>query len=101
MTVRRTKAKATRVPDWRDWLSDRKLCASSLSFFERHHVITTLEREAAKDNLQGHLRKAYHNLDLANRLFEMHGKGEFKFTTGSSRSATMPYTKQHWQRLRR
>jgi len=82
VTMRRSRAKVRRIPDWKDWLVDSESCASSLSFFEGHHAIMTLDREIAEDNLRGHLKKTYHNLDLANRLFEMHIRGEFRFRYG-------------------
>ena len=40
-------------------------------------AIKTLSKRIAKENVLGHLRKAYHNLELANKLFDMHeGKVE-------------------------
>jgi hypothetical protein len=45
-----------------------------MKFFEKPRIaaIKTLSKRIAEDNLVGHLRKAYHNLDLANKIFEMH-----------------------------
>lgn len=63
-------------PTWTDWLKSPKLCEKSMKFFEKPRIsaIKTLSKRTAEENILGHLRKAYHNLDLANRIFEMHEK---------------------------
>jgi len=69
-----------RKPTWEDWLRDPRVCGRSIRYFERPSIalIRTLPKRIAEENVLGHLKKAYHNLDLANRVFEMH-KGELGF----------------------
>jgi uncharacterized protein (UPF0332 family) len=52
-----------------------------MRFFEKPRIaaIKTLPRRIARENVLAHLRKAYHNLDLANKIFEMHGKVELRY----------------------
>ncbi len=69
-------------PTWQDWLQNVKLCERSMRFFEKPTilVIKTLPKRIAKDNIFGHIRKAYHNLDLANKVFDMHeGEAAFRY----------------------
>ena len=71
-----------RLPTWQDWLRSAKLCEGSMRFFEKPRIaaIKTLPKRIAQDNVVGHLRKAYHNLDLANKVFDMHeGKQTFRY----------------------
>jgi len=71
-----------RLPTWQDWLQNPKLCEMSMRFFEKpkNAAIKTLPKRIAQDNVLGHLRKAYHNLDLANKVFDMHeGKEAFRY----------------------
>lgn len=71
-----------RLPTWQDWLRSVKLCERSMRFFEKPSIaaIKTLSRRIAQDNILGHLRKAYHNLDLANKVFDMHeGEAAFRY----------------------
>jgi uncharacterized protein (UPF0332 family) len=59
-----------------------KLCERSMKFFEKPRIaaIKTLSERIAKDNVLGHLRKSYHNLDLANKVFDMHeGEAAFRY----------------------
>lgn len=67
------------VLGWRDWLRNARLCNQSMKYFERQGLIRRLGTNVATDNVLGHLRKAYHNLRLANRLFEMHENNQFEF----------------------
>lgn len=69
-----------RQPTWQDWLRDPRICQRSMRYFQSSRVslIKTLPRRIAEENVLGHLKKAYHNLDLANRVFEMH-EGELRF----------------------
>jgi len=69
-----------RQPTWEDWLRDPSLCERSMRYFERPRgsLIKILPERIAKQNVLGHLKKAYHNLDLANKVFEMH-EVELKF----------------------
>jgi len=64
----------TKQPMWEDWLRDPRSCEGSMRYFERPRVslIKTLPKRIAEENVLGHLKKAYHNLDLANKVFEMH-----------------------------
>ena len=70
----------SRQPTWEDWLRDSRICQRSMRYFERPRVslIKVLPERIAQENVLGHLKKAYHNLDLANRIFGMH-EGELKF----------------------
>ncbi len=67
------------VLGWRDWLRNARLCNESMRYFERQGMIQRLGTNVATDNVLGHLRKAYHNLRLANRLFDMHENNQFEF----------------------
>lgn len=71
-----------RPPTWQDWLQSAKVCERSMKFFESPRIVAikTLSRRVAQDNVTGHLRKAYHNLDLANKVFDMHqGEASFRY----------------------
>jgi len=71
-----------KILTWQDWLKSAKLCEKSMRFFEKPKIaaIKTLPKRIAQDNVLGHLRKAYHNLDLANKVFDMHaGKASFRY----------------------
>jgi hypothetical protein len=53
-----------------------------MRFFEKPTIaaIKTLSEKIAWDNVLGHLRKSYHNLDLANKVFDMHeGESTFRY----------------------
>lgn len=69
-----------RPPTWEDWLRDARICQRSMRYFESSRVslIKMLPRRIAQENVLGHLKKAYHNLDLANKVFEMH-EGALRF----------------------
>jgi len=66
-----------RQPTWEDWLSDARTCERSMRYFQspRVSLIKTLSQRIAEENVLGHLKKAYHNLDLANKIFTMHEGG--------------------------
>jgi len=66
-----------RQPTWEDWLSDARTCERSMRYFQspRVSLIKTLSKRIAEENVLGHLKKAYHNLDLANKIFTMHEGG--------------------------
>jgi len=71
-----------KLPTWQDWLQNAKLCETSMRFFEKPRIaaVKTLSKRIAQDNVLGHLRKAYHNLDLANKVFGMHeGKTSLRY----------------------
>jgi len=61
-------------PTWEDWLRDPEACEMSMRYFEKQKVslIKTLPQRIAEEDVLGHLKKAYHNLDLANKVFHMH-----------------------------
>jgi hypothetical protein len=63
-----------RSPTWEDWLRSAKICEKSMRFFEKPKIaaIKTFSKRIAQDNILGHLKKAYHNLDLANKVFNIH-----------------------------
>ena len=67
---------------WKDWLRDPRRCQRSMRYFQSSRVslIKTLSRRIAEENVLGHLKKAYHNLDLANRVFDIHeGEPGFRY----------------------
>ena len=66
------------APDWRTWVRSASLCLRSLRYFERRGLVKSLRADLAKDNVLGHLRKANHNLRLANKLFDMQNSNEFQ-----------------------
>jgi len=68
----------SRRPTWEDWLRSSTLCERSLKYFEQHAQINTLNATQARDNILGHLRKAFHNLSLANRIFDDNLSGQFQ-----------------------
>jgi len=65
---------------WEDWLRSPKLCTRSIRYYEkRAGLIKILPERIAQENVVGHMRKAYHNLDLANKIFDLHEKGGFRY----------------------
>nr|MDO8134026.1 hypothetical protein [Candidatus Njordarchaeum guaymaensis] len=66
-----------RRPTWEDWLGDARTYERSMRYFRSPRVtlIKTLSQRIAEENVLGHLKKAYHNLDLANKIFTMHEGG--------------------------
>jgi len=67
------------APNWRDWTKSPVTCSSSLRFFEGQGQIKSLSVNIAKDNVLGHMKKANHNLRLANRIFNMQENNQFEF----------------------
>lgn len=63
-----------RMLTWMDWIRKPRTCERSMRFFEKLRVaaIKTLSKRVAEENVVGHMKKAYHNLDLANKIFEIH-----------------------------
>jgi uncharacterized protein (UPF0332 family) len=62
-----------------------------MKFFEKPRIVAikTLSKRIAQDSVLGHLRKAYHNLDLANKVFDMHeGEAAFRYE-GETHAATV------------
>ena len=72
-------AKRRFVPTWRDWVSNEGASFKSLRYFEMHGAIKRLSVTIARDNVLGHLRKANHNLRLANKIFDMQVSNQFDF----------------------
>jgi len=72
-------AKRRFVPTWRDWMRNEGICFKSVRYFEMHGAIKRLGVSIAKDNVLGHLRKANHNLRLANKIFDMQESNQFDF----------------------
>jgi uncharacterized protein (UPF0332 family) len=72
-------ARRNPVPTWRDWIRDPSVCFRSVRYFERQVTIKRLRSSVAKDNVLAHMRKANHNLRLANKLFEMQENNQFAF----------------------
>lgn len=65
---------------WEDWLRSPKLCARSMRYYEkRAGLIKVLPERIAEENVVGHMRKAYHNLDLASRVFDLHEEAGFRY----------------------
>jgi len=64
-----------RIPAWQDWLKSPELCEQSLRYFERQMQVRRLDQRQAKENVVGHMRKSFHNLSLANQIFENNQKG--------------------------
>jgi uncharacterized protein (UPF0332 family) len=52
------------------------VCEQSLRYFERFAQVRTLNATQAQDNVLGHLRKAFHNLSLANQIFDATQKSQ-------------------------
>jgi len=71
----------SRRPSWEDWLKDIRTCEKSMHHFESGEMglIKVLSDRIARENVLGHMKKAYHNLDLANRKYDMH-EGELEFS---------------------
>lgn len=96
----------TRSPTWQDWLQSAKLCEGSMKFFEKPRIaaIKTLSKRIAQDGVLGHLRKAYHNLDLANKVLicmrvkERLGMKVRIISIGLLLSAIMQCTRLHYLR---
>lgn len=84
----------TRLPTWRNWLQSVELCERSMRFFEKPRIaaIKTLSKRIARDGVLGHLRKAYHNLDLANKVFDMHeGEAAFRYEGENYFDCVVPF----------
>jgi len=77
--MRRAMARKRMSLNWLDWVRSPGMCIRSIRYFEKQGSVRALKRDVAKDNLLGHLRKANHNLRLANRLFDMQEGNQFDF----------------------
>ena len=73
---RRRGTRRRRTPTWEEWLEYPRVCEQSLRYFERFAQVRTLNATQAQDNVLGHLRKAFHNLSLANQIFDATQKSQ-------------------------
>jgi len=71
---------ARHPPTWEDWLKSPRVCEQSLRYFERQGQVKRLNGKQASDDVIGHLKKAFHNLSLANQLFDGNQKGDLQTT---------------------
>jgi uncharacterized protein (UPF0332 family) len=55
-----------------------RVCEQSLRYFERQRQIRRLDQKHAVSDVVGHLKKAFHNLSLANQLFDGNQKEGFQ-----------------------
>ena len=69
---------ARHPPTWEDWLKSPRVCEQSLRYFERQGQVKRLNGKQASDDVIGHLKKAFHNLSLANQLFDGNQKGDLQ-----------------------
>jgi uncharacterized protein (UPF0332 family) len=67
-----------RVPTWQDWVRNSSVCEQSLRYFERNDQVRNLPAQQAKDNVLGHLKKAFHNLSLANHVYDTNQSGQLR-----------------------
>jgi uncharacterized protein (UPF0332 family) len=67
-----------RAPIWEDWLKSPRLCEQSLRYFERQFQIRRLNTKQAEADVLGHMKKAFHNLSLANQIFENNQKNQLQ-----------------------
>lgn len=61
---------------WREWLRSPRQNELSLKYFERRDIamIKTLNPQIATKNIVSRMQKAYHNLDLAQKIYDMHSQ---------------------------
>jgi uncharacterized protein (UPF0332 family) len=67
-----------RAPNWEVWLKSPAVCQQSLRYFERHAQIRRLNAQQAEADVLGHMKKAFHNLSLANQIFDSNQKNQFQ-----------------------
>ena len=67
-----------RAPIWEDWLKSPRLCEQSLRYFERQFQIRRLNTKQAEADVLGHMKKAFHNLSLANQIFESNQRNQLQ-----------------------
>jgi uncharacterized protein (UPF0332 family) len=79
---RRQVAHRRKAPTWEDWLKYPHVCEQSLRYFERLALVRALDAAQARNNVLGHLRKAFHNLSLANQIFDANQKGQLNVKYG-------------------
>jgi len=61
---------------WREWLKSSRQNELSLKYYERKDIalIKNLNQRIARDNIVSRMKKAYHNLDLAQKIYDMHSQ---------------------------
>ncbi|MGO9645491.1 MAG: hypothetical protein ACLPY5_12165 [Candidatus Bathyarchaeia archaeon] len=64
------------TPTWQDWVTNASLCEQSLTYFEGKAQVKILNPTQAREDILGHLRKAFHNLTLANQIFDATQKNQ-------------------------
>jgi uncharacterized protein (UPF0332 family) len=72
------KIRARRAPNWEDWLKSPGACQQSLRYFESNAQIKRLNARQAEADVLGHMKKALHNLSLANQIFESNQKNQLQ-----------------------
>jgi uncharacterized protein (UPF0332 family) len=72
------KMRARRAPNWEDWLKSPRLCEQSLRYFERKFQTRRLNTKQAEADVLGHMKKAFHNLSLANQIFDSNQKNQLQ-----------------------
>jgi uncharacterized protein (UPF0332 family) len=70
--------RARRPPNWEVWLKSPLVCQQSLRYFERHAQIRRLNAQQAEADVLGHMKKAFHNLSLANQIFDNNQKNQLQ-----------------------
>ena len=70
--------KARRAPNWEVWLKSPGACQQSLRYFEKQAQIRRLNAQQAEADVLGHMKKAFHNLRLANQIFDSNQKNQFQ-----------------------
>lgn len=69
---------ARRTRNWEAWLKSPRVCQQSLRYFERHVQIRRLNARQAEADVLGHMKKALHNLSLANQIFDSNQKNQLQ-----------------------
>ena len=71
-------ARTRRAPNWEVWLRSPRASQQSLKYFERHAQIRRLNPQQAEADVLGHMKKAFHNLSLANQIFDSNEKNQLQ-----------------------
>lgn len=71
-------ARVRRAPNWEVWLKSPRVCKQSLRYFERQVQIRRLNAKQAEADLLGHMKKAFHNLSLANQIFDSNQRNQLQ-----------------------
>lgn len=61
---------------WREWLKSPRQNEVSLKYYEQRKIglVKNLNQRIARENIVSRMKKAYHNLDLAQKIYEMHSQ---------------------------